>query len=143
MNLERSCGAIVFTRKDGQLLFVVVQEQAGAYSFPKGHMEGDETEMETARREIYEETGLRPRFIDGFYQQDEYDMAEKPGTRKRVTYFLAEFEGSPVLQRPNEIRRVLLLPYDQAMTCFEHESTRRIFTAARDYLATFSRRVIF
>ena len=58
MNWEKSCGAIVFTRRNGQILFVIVQEQAGTYSFPKGHMEGDETEAETARREVFEETGL-------------------------------------------------------------------------------------
>ena len=52
MNWEYSCGAIVFKRQNGEPLFVVVQEMAGAYSFPKGHMEGSETEMETARREI-------------------------------------------------------------------------------------------
>ena len=134
MKLERSCGAVVFTRRGGQLLFAVVQEKAGAYSFPKGHMEGNETELETARREIYEETGLRPTFIDGFYQWDEYDLAEKPGTRKRVAYFLAECEGDPVIQRPGEIRQALLLPYEQAMACFEHASTRRILAAAYAFL---------
>ncbi len=134
MNLERSCGAIVFTRKDGQLLFVVVREMAGAYSFPKGHMEGDETEEETARREIYEETGLRPQFIPGFRQQDEYDLAERPGFRKRVTYFLAEFENGTLTPRQGEIRQILLLPYDRALTYFEHESTRRILSAAYAFL---------
>ena len=134
MNLERSCGAIVFTRRDGQPLFVVVQEMAGAYSFPKGHMEGDETEEETARREIYEETGLHPQFLPGFRQQDEYDLAERPGFRKRVTYFLAEFENGTLTPRPGEIRQILLLPYEQALTYFEHESSRRILSAAYDFL---------
>ena len=91
MNWEYSCGAVVFTRENGHILFAIVQEQAGAYSFPKGHMESNETEMETARREILEETGLNPDFLPGFKAEDEYDLAEKPGTRKRVTYFLAEF----------------------------------------------------
>ena len=133
-NLERSCGAIVFTRKEGQPLFVIVREMAGAYSFPKGHMEGNETEEETARREIFEETGLRPRFLPGFREQDEYDLAERPGFRKRVTYFLAEFEGGTLTPRPGEIRQILLLPYEQALTCFEHESTRRILTTAYAFL---------
>ena len=135
MNLERSCGAIVFTRREGQPLFVVVQEMAGAYSFPKGHMEGDETEEETARREIYEEVGLRPAFLPGFREEDEYDLAEKPGTRKRVVYFLAEFENEPLIPRPGEIRRVLLLPYREALPYFDHESSRRVLTAAYEFLS--------
>lgn len=133
-NLERSCGAVVFTRKEDKPLFVIVREMAGAYSFPKGHMEGNETEEETARREIFEEIGLRPRFLPGFREQDEYDLAERPGFRKRVTYFLAEFEGGTLTPRPGEIREILLLPYEQALTYFEHESSRRILSAAYAFL---------
>lgn len=133
-NLERSCGAVVFTRKEDKPLFVIVREMAGAYSFPKGHMEGNETEEETARREIFEEIGLRPRFLPGFREQDEYDLAERPGFRKRVTYFLAEFEGGTLTPRPGEIREILLLPYEQALTYFEHESSRRILSAAYVFL---------
>ncbi len=133
-NLERSCGAVVFTRKEGRPLFVIVQEMAGAYSFPKGHMEGGETEEETARREVFEEIGLRLPFLPGFREQDEYDLAERPGFRKRVTYFLAEFADEALTPRPGEIRDILLLPYEQALTCFKHESSRRILAAAYDYL---------
>lgn len=134
MNWEHSCGAVVFTRKNGQLLFVIVQEQAGTYSFPKGHMEGDETEMETARREILEETGLQPEFLPGFRLQDEYHLSEKPGTWKRVTYFLAEFGDEPLVPQEGEIRRIHLLPYEQAMNLFQHENTRRILSAAYAFL---------
>lgn len=134
MNWERSCGAIVFTRRNGQLLFVIVQEQAGTYSFPKGHMEGDETELETARREIFEETGLRPEFLNGFCQQDEYHLSEKPGTWKRVTYFLAEFGDDPLVPQEGEIKRILLLPYEQALALFKYENARRLLTQAHAFL---------
>lgn len=135
MQWEKSCGAIVFTRKNGEPLFVVVEEKGGAYSYPKGHMENGETEMETARREIYEEVGLRPAFLPGFREEDEYDLAEKPGTRKRVVYFLAEFENEPLIPRPGEIRRALLLPYREALPYFERESSRRVLTAAYSFLS--------
>lgn len=135
MNWEKSCGAIVYTRRNGQCLFVIVQEMAGAYSFPKGHMEGTETEMETARREIFEEIGLQPTFLPGFRETDAYDLREKPGTRKQVVYFLAEFGEEPLSPRQGEIQRILLLPYDQALQCFEHESTRRVLTAAYEFLS--------
>ena len=134
MNWEYSCGAVVFTRADGQFLFVIVQEKAGAYSFPKGHMEGSETELETARREVFEETGLHPDFLPGFREEDEYDLSEKPGTRKRVTYFLAEYADQPLIPGQGEIRRIQLLPYDQALLCFEHEGTRSVLTEAQAFL---------
>ena len=134
MNMERSCGAIVYTKRNGQILFVIVQEQAGAYSFPKGHMEGDETEAETARREVFEEIGLQPVFLEGFRETDEYDLVEKPGARKRVVYFLAEYGDEPLSSRPGEIQRISLLPYEQALRCFEHEGSRRVLHAAHQFI---------
>lgn len=134
MNWEKSCGAIVFTRQNGQILYAVVQERAGTYSFPKGHMEGDETELETARREIFEETGLRPQFVSGFSQRDEYHLSEKPGTWKQVTYFLAEFGEESLVPQEGEIRQICLVPYEQALQLFCHENNRRILTAAHDFL---------
>lgn len=134
MTLEKSCGAVVFTRRNEQLLFVLVQEKSGAYSFPKGHMEGNETEMETARREIFEETGLHPEFLNGFRHQEEYNLSEKPGTRKQVVYFLAKFEKEPLLPRKGEIRKIHLLPYEQALSRFTYEGTRHILTEAYAFL---------
>ena len=134
MHLETSCGAIVYTKRDDQYLFVVVQEQSGAYSFPKGHMEAGETEMETARREIFEETGLRPAFANGFRETDAYDLKEKPGTRKQVVYFLAECGNEPMTAQMGEIRNIELLPFEQAMERFDWEGTRRVLAAAYRFL---------
>lgn len=40
--------------------FLLVRGRAtGKWSFPKGHLEGPESPLECARRELYEETGLR------------------------------------------------------------------------------------
>ena len=134
MDMEYSCGAVVFTRKDGGLRYVVVQEMEGAYSFPKGHMEGSETEEETAAREVFEEIGLNPQFLAGFRRTDEYDLKEKPGTRKRVTYFLAEYGGEPLVPRPGEISRILVIPFEEALPLFDHEGTRELFRDANDFL---------
>ena len=134
MNWEKSCGSIVYTRRDGEIRFVIVQELAGAYSFPKGHIEGDETEMETARREVFEEIGLVPTFIEGFRGEDEYDLLEKPGTRKKVVYFLTELGDEPLAPRPGEIKRISLLTCEEAMQCFEHESTRKVLCEAYQFI---------
>ena len=134
MNWEYSCGAVVYTLRSGEPQYVIVQEMGGAYSYPNGHMEGSETELETARREVFEETGLRPAFIEGFRETDEYDLREKPGTRKRVTYFLAEFTDEKPTPRPGEIRRILLLPFDQALQRFDYAGARRVLEAAHRFL---------
>ena len=48
MITEKSCGAIVFTKENQQIKYVIVCSKEGIYGFPKGYMEGAETEIETA-----------------------------------------------------------------------------------------------
>ena len=57
MNNEKSCGAIVYRKFHGNTEILLIRHiKSGYWSFPKGHVEGDEPEEETARREITEET---------------------------------------------------------------------------------------
>ena len=58
MKKERSCGAVVYKREYDRTLFLLERMVQGHISLPKGHMEAGETEEETARREIREETAL-------------------------------------------------------------------------------------
>ena len=57
MNKEKSCGAVIF-RRDKELQVLIIRQNEGHWCFPKGHVEGDETERETALREVKEETGF-------------------------------------------------------------------------------------
>ena len=83
MKREKSCGAIVFRdAKDKQLpeLLLVKHRCGGHWSFPKGHVEAGENEIQTAVREVKEETGLDITFLEGFRERVEY--APKPGVMK-------------------------------------------------------------
>ena len=52
---EKSCGCIIFDENKNVLL---IKENIGDWGFPKGHVEHDETEEDTAKREVKEETNL-------------------------------------------------------------------------------------
>ena len=74
MNYEKSCGAIVFRKFHGNIeLLLIKHANGGHWSFPKGHVEAGETEVETAIREIREETGIEV-MIDptDVYKRQEY-----------------------------------------------------------------------
>ena len=78
-------GIIVF---DGQET-ILVRTHKGKYSFPKGGMEGAETFIETAWRELYEETGLsnnHVQLINNVYF-DEYNQHKKRG-KVQIRYFV-------------------------------------------------------
>lgn len=54
---EKSCGAVIFQRQGELLTYLVLHSVLGHWTLCKGHVEGSETEHETALREIREETG--------------------------------------------------------------------------------------
>ncbi len=134
MTYEVSSGAVVFTRVGGGLRYVIVRSLEGYYGFPKGHIEGTETEEEAALREIREETGLSVRLVPGFRTIDEHAIPGKPGVIKRIIYFLGEYEGQKIHLQKEELLDALLLSYEEAMERFQFESSCRILKAANDFL---------
>lgn len=81
MKFEKSCGVIVYRRNQEHIdLLLVKNRYGGHWSFPKGHVEGNETEVQTALREVREETGLEVRLQSGFRQMVEY--FPKPNVQK-------------------------------------------------------------
>ena len=72
MKFEKSCGVIVYRRNQEHIdLLLVKNRYGGHWSFPKGHVEGNETEVQPALREVLEETGLEVRLQSGFRQMVE------------------------------------------------------------------------
>ena len=135
MITEYSCGAVVFTRQNGCLEYVIIQSKEGFYGFPKGHVEGAETETETALREVREETGLEVALIAGFRAVDTHPFTKNGETRmKHIVYFLAEFSGQQPQAQEDELSGIRLMDYDSAMQVFQFESVRRLLTEAHGFL---------
>ena len=134
MFYEKSCGAVVYTRIKGKPQYVMVKSLEGFYGFPKGHMEKNETEAETALREIYEEVGLRPALIDGFRVTDEYPIPGKPNVTKQVVFFLAEYDNQEIHYQKEELLGAELMEFDKAMNSFQFESSKKILSEANDFL---------
>ena len=134
MKYEKSCGVVVFTRANGEIRYLLISSLEGIYGFPKGHMENDETETETALREVYEETGLKVKLLDGFRTTDSYPLPKKPGTVKQNVYFLGTFEDQAFTYQREELSGSWLFDYETAMGRFQFEGHKRILKEANDYL---------
>ena len=132
---EKSCGAVVFCSKDGNLSFLLVRQKNGFWSFPKGHMEAGETEQETALREIKEETGLDLELIEGFRATGQYDLAHEgePEVIKQVVFFLAEYGGQDTEAHVSDVVDTQLMDYNSAISVLREEY-RRILAEARDFI---------
>lgn len=94
---DHSCGVIPFRMIEGVREFLLVQHHAGHWAFPKGHPEGDETPIETARRELREETGLADVELTATPAFEEaYSFEKKSGelVEKTVTYYLGRLSDA-------------------------------------------------
>ena len=128
--MEYSCGAVLYTWKGNGPRYVLVYDSH--YGFPKGHIEPGETKEQTALREIYEETGIRAKLDTGFCMIDEYELPSKPGVHKEVTFFLASCSPAAHPHPRNEIRRVRVVSYEDALQMLWHPNLQAILTAAHE-----------
>ncbi len=98
MNKEKSCGAIIFNEKNE---FLVIKHNAGHWDFPKGHVEENETEIETAKREVKEETNLDIEIVGNYRYKITY--SPKEGVMKDVIFFLARNTSNDVKIQEKEV----------------------------------------
>ena len=129
---EKSCGAVVYRVSDGVPQFLVEHMALGHTSIPKGHVEGNETEAETAKREILEETNLTVQLDTGFRHVISYSPAA--GISKDVVFFVARAEEGKMIQQECEVSSLEWLPLDQAMNAMTYETDRETLRLANAYL---------
>jgi len=131
---RKSCGAVVYRRRFGKPEFLVVQhENGGHWGFPKGHVAVRESEMETARREVAEETGLHVHFREGFYERIYYLTPKE--RRKEVVYFLSRVRRPRVRTQASEIRAYRWLPYWETRELLTYENTKLVLDKAYEFIA--------
>ena len=136
MKHEKSSGAIIYNAKpdDKGLNLLLIRHRAkGHWSFPKGHVEGCETERETALREVKEETGLDILLRDGFRECVEY--YPKPGVKKQVVYFLGYLDHEQELHRQEEeVSEIGWISLDKAPDVVTFKNDKNLIAKAIKYL---------
>lgn len=132
MKNEKSCGAVVFKFEDGELYFLIEHMVKGHVSIPKGHVEGNETEEETALREIREETGLRVHLITAFRHSVTY--SPYPDVEKEVVFFVAQPIDGELKNQEEEVCLLEWLPCEQAIEAVTYESVREVLKHATEWL---------
>lgn len=139
MTFEKSCGAVIYKReKDAEkekeeTLFLIIQHKYGRHwAYPKGHMEEGETERETAKREVEEETGLHISFHPDFRYTSYYRPRKE--AKKEVVYFLAQFESGTVVLQESEVCGYTWLPFNHAHKLLTFPIDKKILREANKLL---------
>lgn len=133
MKREKSCGAVVFRREGERVFYLLIRHvNGGHWAFPKGHVEREETESETALREIREETGLSVTLQADFREVVSY--MPTPGVTKEVVYFLALAEGKTLSCQREEVSDCRWLSGPEALELVTYDNDRRILLSAIHHL---------
>ena len=133
MKYEKSCGAIVYRKSRDRIELLLIQNRYGGHwSFPKGHVEGEETEVQTALREVKEETGLDLQLEDGFRQAVEY--FPKPNVKKEVGYFLGQAQSLEIKRQKEEISRITWTDIHKAYHMVTFKNDRDLIAQASQRL---------
>ncbi len=100
---ERSAGGIVVDVKDGCALIAIIarRNRAGRieWCLPKGHVEPGETLVETAAREVAEETGIVGRVLVELGTIDYWFATSNKRVHKFVHHYLLEALGGELSDR--------------------------------------------
>jgi 8-oxo-dGTP pyrophosphatase MutT (NUDIX family) len=132
---EQSFGVIPVYRKDGQTLFLLIRHNAGHWAFPKGHSNIGETELETALRELREETGIRDVSLrtDHIFEE-RYTKTQWGNPRqlvnKSVRYFLGIVNNPRVRLQQAEVQDYKWATYDEARELITFDASRELLDEA-------------
>lgn len=118
---EKSCGCIII--KDNKVL--LIKQTKGHWGFPKGHVEKNETEIETAIREVKEETNLDVEIDANKRYTMEY-VTDK-GKLKQVVLFIAKCIGGEIKAQECEVNDIKWLDFDEAIETITYDNTRELF----------------
>lgn len=130
---EKSCGAIVYRKYHGNTEILLIKHvNSGHWSFPKGHVEGDETEVETAKREIMEETGIDVILDPTFREIVTY--SPKKDTQKNVVYFIAKAKNTDYVPQEEEIADIRWVEIGRAGQVLSYENDRSIVNKAKKFI---------
>ena len=129
---EKSCGAVIWKKTETGHAYLLAQHGASHWSFPKGHVEGKETERETALREIREETGLEVTIDESFRQVVTY--YPKPGVIKDVIFFIAQPTGGTEHAQEEEIRQLGWFTFEEAYPLVTFATDVEVLQAAEEYI---------
>ena len=132
---EKSCGVVVFRVENGEKYFLLLHYPGGHFDFVKGHVEAGETEEQTLRRELEEETGIKDlKLIKGFREPIAY-LYRKEGkmSNKQVVFFLGKTETKEIVIS-HEHQGSLWLKYDEALKQLTFDNARDVLKKAKIFL---------
>jgi 8-oxo-dGTP pyrophosphatase MutT (NUDIX family) len=132
--LETHSAGGVVTNGDGKVL--VVSQRGTSWSLPKGHIDPGEDPLTAAKREIYEESGVRDlQFIQELGTYSRYKIGanggEDPSERKTITMFLFHTSQNELRPTDPDNPEARWVPKSEVAALLTHPKDKQFFANLR------------
>jgi bis(5'-nucleosidyl)-tetraphosphatase len=139
MKKDTSIGIIIFRKTKKTITYLIIKHSKGHWAFPKGHRNIGEKAIDTALREIYEETGINkinlvsPKIM----LREHYIIKDnKDHILKTVQYFIAKTSQRKVKIDGKEIVDYRWCPFDEAIELITFSEAKKILKKAHKLIST-------
>ena len=133
---ERSAGVVIYHGDPAGGPRFLLLDYGRYWDFAKGHVEPGESDLDAARREVREETGLADVDLDpAFSRQITYFFRKNSGklVHKTVVFFLGRTDTDAVTISGEHVGHAWHA-YDEAVAKVAHANAKAVLTAAGDHL---------
>lgn len=132
MKKEKSCGAVVFyIGGEKEQILLIKHTNGGHWAMPKGHVEEGETEEQTAKREIMEETGISVDLYTDFRYVVTY--SPKKDVVKDVVYFFAIAKEYNTKRQEEEVSQIMWVDFETAYNMVTYKNDKELISKAFEY----------
>jgi 8-oxo-dGTP pyrophosphatase MutT (NUDIX family) len=135
--IHNSVGIILFCRFPRSVKYLLIKQHQGHWGFPKGHIEKNEKKIDTARRELKEETGIRSVSLlqNKILLNDEYSFFNGNGKIiKRIGYYIGETKEKKVKIDGKEILNYKWCTFSKALDKITFTQTKNVLKKARKFI---------
>lgn len=128
---EKSCGIVPYREEGGVVRYLVVSSAVTRrehWEFPKGGVEEGEREIDTALRELREETGVVDvQLVRGFREPIHYVYRRPEGLiSKQVVYFIGVVGDPAVVLREVECKDYRWADFEEARKLLRHSNAKSL-----------------
>lgn len=121
MKKEKSCGAVIVD-DEGKIL--IIKHNVGHWAFPKGHIENLESEVDTALREVREETGLIIDIDSSIREVVTYSPMDD--VIKDVVYFLGRPITKKIVLQECEVCDYFWGEYEECLNYLTYDNDKEV-----------------
>lgn len=134
--IERSSGGVVFRRNGEGLAYLLIRDPYDNWGLPKGHIEGDESPVDAAVREVAEETGLNDITVIAELPTIDWYFRDRGRLVHKICHFylVESIRGEPVPQLDEGISACVWRSFDHALETVTYDNAREVLRAAGERL---------